>query len=131
MKLKTLSLYSIIFLAGCAQPTLYLIDKNNKENIVTYSTMTKSMEVTRNGVLYKGNYVTDSKVGYGNVQTYGAKPAFGATQVYTPGSNGRAILFASNGDKLSCEFTYDDNTAIGVCTNNNGDKFDLVTKPKE
>ena len=130
MKFKSLSLYSILLLAGCAQPTLYLIDKNNKEDIVTYSTFTKAMEVTHDGVLYKGNYVTDSRVVFGNAQNWGNKPSYGTTQSYVSGKNGRAILFANNGDRLNCEFSYDDDTAIGVCTNPKGEKFDLATKPQ-
>jgi hypothetical protein len=131
MKFKYLSISCVLALAGCTFPTLYLIDKNNKEAVVTYSTISKSMEVVQNGVLYKGNYITDSKVVVGNVQNWGNKPSYGTSQAYVPGKNGRAVLFANNGDRLNCEFAYDDDTAIGVCTSSKGERFDLVTKPKD
>jgi hypothetical protein len=124
---KLLILIGLAFLTGCSGKLL-LIDKSNKQDIVTYNTLNKSMEVIHNGVLYKGNYVTDSRVGYGNVQTFGNKPSYGTSQVFIAGKNGRSILFGTNGDKLSCEFTYSDLTAIGVCSNNAGEKFDLVSK---
>jgi hypothetical protein len=131
MKLiNSILLLSVGALVGCTSPTLYLIDKSNKEAIVTYSTWTNSMEVTQGGVLYKGKYITDTRVVYGNVQTWGNKPSYGTTQSYVSGKNGRAALFAANGDRLSCEFSYDDDTAIGVCTSSKGERFDLVTKPQ-
>ena len=126
----TLSLFlstGLAVISGCSGKLL-LIDKSNKQDIISYNTFNKSMEVIHNGVLYKGNYVTDSRVGYGNVQTFGNKPSYGTSQVFIAGKNGRSILFGTNGDKLSCEFTYSDFTAIGVCSNNAGEKFDLVSK---
>lgn len=124
MKNLLLTLCAVL-VAGCSG-SLYLIDKSNKQDIVTYNSLSQTMEVTHNGVLYKGDYVTDSRVAYGNAYTYGKKPAYGNTQVYISGKNGRALLISANGDKLSCEFTYD-SKLIGVCENNKGEKFDLVS----
>ncbi len=126
---KSLLLTSILLITGCSTTgTLYLIDKNNNKDVMTFSTLTKTMEVVHNGYLYKGNYVTNSSVGYGNVQNFGKKYSYGTSQVYIPGNSGRSILFSSNGDKLSCEFTYDDSKAIGVCNDSKGEKFDLVSQ---
>jgi len=122
---KLLLIIYMGLLAGCSG-NLYLLDKNNKQDVVTYNPLSKTMEVTHNGVLYKGDYVTDSRTAYGNTYTYGKKPAYGNTQVYISGKNGRALLFASNGDKISCEFTYD-SKLIGACESNSGEKFDLVS----
>lgn len=122
---KILLIIFVGLIAGCSG-SLYLIDKSNKQDVVTYNSLTQTMEVTHNGVLYKGDYVTDSRTAYGNTYTYGKKPAYGSTQVYISGKNGRAILFASNGDKLSCQFTYD-SKLIGTCENNKGEKFDLIS----
>ena len=124
--MRTLFLMTIIFLLTGCSGNLYLIDKNNKQDIVTYNTLSQTMEVVHNGVLYKGDYVTDSRVGYGNTYTYGKKPAYGNTQVYVPGKNGRSLLVSSTGDKLSCEFTYD-SKLIGTCESSKGEKFDLVS----
>ncbi len=105
--MKKLSIIALlIFVTGCSG-TLYLIDKNNKQDVVTYNSFNKTMEVMHNGVLFKGDYVTDGRMGYGNTYTYGKKPGYGNTQVYVPGRNGRSLLISSNGDKLSCEFTFD------------------------
>jgi len=125
--MKRILIYLTVLLAlvGCSG-SLYLIDKSNKQDVVTYNTLNQTMEVIHNGALYKGDYVTDSRVGYGNTYTYGKKPAYGNTQVYVPGKNGRALLISSNGDKLSCEFTYD-SKLIGTCENSKGEKFDLVS----
>ena len=126
-KLKILFLSYI--LVGCSTTgTLYLIDKNNNRDVMTFNTSGKTMEVVHNGSLYKGNYVTNSSVGYGNVQNFGKKYSYGTTQVYISGNSGRSILFSSNGDKLTCEFTYDDTKSIGVCNDSKGEKFDLVSK---
>jgi len=124
--MKKLSLIVLlIFLTGCSG-NLYLLDRNNKQDVVTYNSFTKTMEVVHNGVLYKGDYVTDSRVGYGNTYTYGKKPGYGNTQVYVPGKNGRSLLISSNGDRISCEFTYD-SKLIGTCESSKGEKFDLAS----
>jgi len=127
---KNLSiLSSVILMTGCSTTgTLYLIDKNNNRDVMMFNTLGKTMEVVHNGSLYKGNYVTNSSVGYGNVQNFGKKYSYGTTQVYISGNSGRSILFSSNGDKLTCEFTYDDTKSIGVCNDSKGEKFDLVSK---
>ena len=124
--IKTLSLLSFSFLLYGCSGNLYLIGKNNKQDVVTYNTFSKTMEVFYNGVLYKGDYVTDSRVGYGNTYSYGNKPTYGNTQVYVPGKNGRSLLFSSTGDRISCEFTYD-SKLIGTCESSKGEKFDLVS----
>jgi cytochrome b involved in lipid metabolism len=67
---KVLLSITILVITGCSG-TLYLIDKNNKKDTVTYNSLDKSMEVIHNGVLYKGSYVTNSSVGYGSVQNFG------------------------------------------------------------
>lgn len=126
-KLKILFLSYI--LVGCSTTgTLYLIDKNNNRDVMTFNTSGKTMEVIHNGSLFKGNYVTNSSVGYGNVQNFGKKYSYGTTQVYISGNSGRSILFSSNGDKLTCEFTYDDTKSIGVCSDSKGEKFDLISE---
>jgi hypothetical protein len=126
--MKKLSIIALlIFVTGCSG-TLYLIDKNNKQDVVTYNSFNKTMEVMHNGVLFKGDYVTDGRMGYGNTYTYGKKPGYGNTQVYVPGRNGRSLLISSNGDKLSCEFTFD-SKLIGTCQNSKGEKFDLISNP--
>ena len=124
--MKKLSLIVLlIFLTGCSG-NLYLLDRNNKQDVVTYNSLTKTMEVVHKGVLYKGDYVTDSRVGYGNTYTYGKKPGYGNTQVYVPGKNGRSLLISSSGDRISCEFTYD-SKLIGTCESSKGEKFDLTS----
>ena len=95
---------------------------------MTFNTLGKTMEVVHNGSLYKGNYVTNSSVGYGNTQNFGKQYSFGTSQVYISGNSGRSILFSSSGDKLSCEFTYDNTKAIGFCNDSKGEKFDLISK---
>jgi len=126
---KYLLLVVTLFVVGCSTTgTLYLIDKNNNRDVMTFNTLGKTMEVFHNGSLYKGNYVTNSSVGYGNVQNFGKKYSYGTTQVYISGNSGRSILFSSNGDKLTCEFTYDDTKSIGVCNDSKGEKFDLISK---
>ena len=128
MKKYLISIITLL-LVGCSTTgTLYLIDKNNNRDVMTFNTSGKTMEVVHNGSLYKGNYVTNSSVGYGNSQNFGKQYSYGTTQVYISGSSGRSILFSNNGDKLTCEFTYDSSKAIGVCSDSKGEKFDLVSK---
>ena len=126
---KYLLLVITLFVVGCSTTgTLYLIDKNNNRNVMTFNTLGKTMEVIHNGSLYKGNYVTNSSVGYGNTQNFGKQYSYGTSQVYISGNSGRSILFSNTGDKLSCEFTYDNTKAIGICNDSKGEKFDLISK---
>jgi hypothetical protein len=124
---KVLLSITILVITGCSG-TLYLIDKNNKKDTVTYNSLDKSMEVIHNGVLYKGSYVTNSSVGYGSVQNFGNKPSYGTTQIFTSGNSGRSILYSDNNDKLSCEFNYQYKNVIGVCSDSKGEKFDLISE---
>ena len=124
--MKKLSLIVLlIFVTGCSG-TLYLTDKNNKQDVVTYNSLTKTMEVVHNGELFKGDYVTDGRTGYGNTYTYGNKPGYGNTQVYVPGRNGRSLLISQNGEKLSCQFTFE-MKLIGTCESSKGERFDLTS----
>jgi hypothetical protein len=120
-------LSSIIFLVitGCSG-SLYLTDKNNKQDVVTYNSFTKTMEVVHNGELFKGDYVTDGRTGYGNTYTYGNKPGYGNTQVYVPGRNGRSLLISQTGEKLSCQLTFE-MKLIGTCESSKGERFDLTS----
>lgn len=124
---KSSLLFLTILITGCSG-TLYLIDKNNKQDTVTYNSLDRSMEVVHNGLLYKGSYVTNSSVGYGNVQNFGNKPTYGTSQIYIPGNSGRSILYSDNGDKLSCEFNYQHKNVIGVCNDSKGERFDLISE---
>ena len=126
VSLKQITLSTFVCLVTGCSGNLYLTDKNNKQDVVTYNSLAKTMEVIHNGVLYKGDYVTDGRTGYGNTYTYGKKPGYGNTQVYIPGKNGRSLLISGSGDKLSCEFTYD-MKLIGVCESSKGEKFDLTS----
>ena len=68
---KTLLSMLVLVLVGCSSNNLLLIDKNNKEHIVTYNSLTQAMETSINGKKFTGNYVTNSSVAFGTTQNYG------------------------------------------------------------
>jgi hypothetical protein len=123
---KTLLSMLVLVLVGCSSNNLLLIDKNNKEHIVTYNSLTQTMETSINGKKFTGNYVTNSSVAFGTTQNYGKNFSSGTSQTYISGNSGRAFLKSSDNEILQCEFTFNVKL-IGVCSDNKGEKYNLIS----
>lgn len=119
----------LLLLAGCAG-TLQLHPRDGGERAVgAFNTGGRSMEVTVGTKLYSGSYVTNAG---GSVSTFqgfsGRATAFGTGQSFHSGNSAVALLTASDGDTMRCEFNYQRLTAIGVCQTRGGRVFDLTTQ---
>ena len=105
---------------------MLLTDKSGKEHVVTYNSLTQSMEVTINSKKFAGDYVTNSTVAFGTSQNVGKSFSTGTTQTFISGNSGRALLKSSDNETLQCEFTYS-TKLIGVCSDNKGEKYNLTS----
>ncbi len=125
MKLSAL-LIIVVSLAGCAG-NLILVDKDNRQSVGQFNSLTKTLDVTLNGKSYSGFYITNSSVGITNTQIYGAgTTATGSSQTLYGGNSGRAVLRAQDGDTIQCEFNYQGMKAIGSCFDSKGERFQLI-----
>ena len=118
-------LVPFVFLGACGGKTI-LIDRDGRESTGTYDAIGKTLDVTVNGKLYRGSYITNAGTGVGSFQTYGAKPTYGTTQTYASGSSGRAILRSQDGETIQCEFNYQGMNAIGTCGDAKGNTWQLM-----
>lgn len=125
MKKLTIFLLCLSFI-GCSSTNMLLTDKSGKEHVVTYNSLTQSMEVTINNKKFAGDYVTNSTVAFGTNQNFGKSFSTGTTQTYISGNSGRALLKSSDNETLQCEFTYS-TKLIGVCSDNKGEKYNLTS----
>lgn len=95
----------------------------------SFDTLTKTMQIHANGKVYSGPYVTNASSSYSSGNAYsGTKSAFASGRTFHSGNSGVALLTASDGDSMRCEFQYDSMNGIGVCQDRAGRIFDFTTK---
>jgi len=125
--MKKLTIFLLCLSAiGCSSTNMLLTDKSGREHVVTYNSLTQSMEVTINNKKFAGDYVTNSTVAFGTSQNVGKSLSTGTTQTFISGNSGRALLKSSDNETLQCEFTYS-TKLIGVCSDNKGEKYNLTS----
>lgn len=118
----------LLVLAGCGGQA-FLIDRAGTQHGGKFDTMTRTLEVNVGGKLYSGHYITNQSVtpvyttGMVGTRMVGAN-----TLAVTPGNAGRALLRASDGSTIECEFSYQGNAAIGTCRGNDGATYQLTTR---
>ncbi|MEO0048643.1 MAG: hypothetical protein RLZZ410_1602 [Pseudomonadota bacterium] len=124
---KVFFTFAVFLLSGCAG-NLILVDKENKQFIGQFNSLSKTLEVNVNGKIFSGFYITNSSVGFSNYQMYGAgATATGSSQTIYGGNSGRAVLRSQDGDTIQCEFNYQGMKAIGSCVNAQGERYQLIT----
>lgn len=127
---KALSAYlCVLFLtAGCAtnQPLSFqLLDPASKVQRGSLFPDTERIEVTVDGALYSGFYITAG----GSVVSHATlgRRFFPSETVSTFSSNSaRAHLTAENGMHLTCDFLLETKRAVGECRSSSGAVYQLV-----
>lgn len=124
---KVILLTMALSLTGCAINGA-LISQDGVRYPMTANRLGKTIEVTIDGNLFKGDYVIDQSVGFGTAQAYSSTKqtsAYGTTVVQ--GNNGQAILTSATGEYLECNFKVSGSTGVGKCLSNKGRQFVLTT----
>lgn len=128
----TAALTAVVLVGGCAlapaTPSRFeLIDDQARTSIGTYDTSSRNMQIAVGDRIYGGFYVVDS----GSVTT-SAFPNFFRrsfpleTRGEVISNHARAHLRSTEGDHLSCEFTFDGERAVGTCKNPAGKVYQFV-----
>ena len=111
-----------ITIAGCAG-NLKLIE-DGKIHYGSYDQLSKTLQVSINGVLYKGTYSQGVSLSTGGVAV-GSQIATGFST--TTDGSGQALLLSPDGKVLRCRF----GSVVawrgqGQCTSNDGRLYDLL-----
>lgn len=118
---RLLLVLAMLALTGCAG-SLKLLE-GGKVHLGQFDAVGKTLSVAIEGVNYSGTYITNASSSYGGFFV-GAK--YVPVNTYSGGNMGRAILTASNGNVIRCEFMAQTMAAQGTCTDNNGKTYDLI-----
>jgi hypothetical protein len=118
---------------GCATPQpvpFQLIDSESRIQKGTIFPDRERIEVTIEGQSYKGFYLVANGVAHS--ETFGGSwRSLPRNTVTTYSSNSvRAQLISEKGQRLSCEFLFESNRAIGECRTPAGAIFQLVADGK-
>lgn len=108
-------------LVGCGG-SLRLLE-GGKVHLGKYDAVGKTLSVAVDGLNYSGTYITNASSSYSGFFV-GAR--YVPVNTYSSGSMGRAILTASSGNVIRCEFMVQSMSAQGTCTDNNGKLYDLI-----
>lgn len=123
---KIILLLAVLLMSGCAG-NLILIDKDSKQFSGQFNSLSKTLEVSINGKLFSGFYITNASVAISNSQINSTRSTANAnTQTFYGGDTGRAVLRAADGETIQCEFNYQGMKAIGSCLNATGERYQLI-----
>lgn len=117
---------AILALTGCVT-SANLIGNDGKRYLMNVDSVSKRLNANIDSVYYSGSYVTNSGVGMMAGQSFGMRPTFSTGTVMMGGNSGSALLTASNGDIMECQFNYSGTTVIGRCQTKQGREFALTT----
>ena len=109
-------------LAGCGG-SLRLIADGRAHN-GSFNKVTKSMQVTIDGRLYKGPYVLDAVRGVGSA--FSSSGQFVTSSGTAMSSNARALLVSDDNQVLRCQFAAGMLEALGVCVDGTGKSYDMI-----
>lgn len=120
------------WLTGCAGHNLTLMERGGRGGGTGHAPTTwgdsGDLTVNLNGKTYAGQWVMARGGSYGLMQAYGAGTvATGTAFGIEAGGVGNALLRASDGSGLRCEFRYSEmgGTGIGVCQDDAMTLYDL------
>lgn len=119
---KTCVILSVLVLSACGGNLVLVAD--GKAYPGKFDAMTKSIELNIDGKVFAGNYVTNSSIATGGGMV-GTK--WISTTSATNGTQGRAMLIASDNSTMKCEFAYEGMSAQGVCQDSTGKAYDFMT----
>jgi hypothetical protein len=128
LKTVCISICSIVLVAGCAAPQpvpFQLIDSASAVQKGTIFPERQRIEVTIEGQQYKGFYIVSSGAAFS--QTFGSWRSGPHQSITTFSSNSvRAQLSSEKGQRLSCEFLFEERRAIGECKSPAGAVYQLT-----
>ena len=132
LKAVSASFCIVALIAGCATPQpvpFQLIDSASAIQKGTIFPDKQRIEVTIDGQQYKGFYLVAAGTGYSEI--YGGWRSAPRQSVTTYSSNSvRANLSSDKGQRLSCEFLFEDRRAIGECKTPAGVVYQLSADGK-
>ena len=110
-------------LAGCGG-SLRLIADGRAHN-GSFNKVTKSMQVTIDGRVYKGPYVLDAVRGFGSAFS-SSSGQFVTSSGTAMSSNARALLVSDDNQVRRCQFAAGMLEAVGVCVDGAGKSYDMI-----
>ncbi len=121
MKLPTLLIATCFILAGCAG-NLRLLEEG-KVHTGHWNSLTKSVDVNIDGVIYTGTFSQNLGVGFGTAFS-GMHTTTGTT--FVSNGNGQAVLTSPDGKVIQCVFEAAFGRGQGQCEGLDGRRFVLV-----
>jgi hypothetical protein len=125
-----------LLLVGCAAPAPIGFDLVDQQSVVHHGTIhiaEQTIEAMIAGKHFEGFYLLADSTTVTTTTALSARRSHTFHSVSSIMSNvGRALLTASDGERITCEFLFEDQRAIGDCRASSGQVFQLIangTKP--
>ena len=126
-------------LVGACTSTMVLLPREGGESVTGTISFSGVIAVSLLGRDYQGNYyTTDGGLSTGTYSSYainssgngahGGGARMGTFQSYLAPKNARALLVATDGTTLRCEFTFGGDGGVGSCTTNDSHEYDVLIK---
>ncbi|MGO4305832.1 hypothetical protein [Cupriavidus sp. RAF12] len=123
MKYAILTLSWLV--AGCVTQVA-LIDASGNASHFSVNPASRTVSGAIDGKAYSGSYVTNQST-WRPMFTESKGRSFQPAAWTSPGSSGQALLFASDGANLHCDFGYQGLTVMGQCHGSHGASYVLTT----
>ena len=119
-----------IGLAACASPAplaIELVDQQSVAHRGSIDTRDQRIEAQIGGKRFEGFYLLADGTAVTTSSGWSMRRLRTVQTVSTVTSNaGRAVLTATDGERITCEFLIDDGRAVGECHNSAGRLFQLI-----
>jgi hypothetical protein len=120
-----------LMLAACAPmpPLPFELVAGSRVHEGTLIRAQRRIEVTIDKVRYQGYYIVAAGVAYS--EGWSSRWAYpNATTTTYLSNSARASLVGDDGSRLTCQFLFEDERAVGECSSTSGQTFQLVTQAK-
>lgn len=114
---------------GCAPLPPMPFDLVDKGQVFhgTMSPSERRLEADIGGKRFQGYYLLAAGTTYFQGGSW-RRPWLNDTRTNFVSNSARATMVADDGERLSCEFIMEDDSAIGECRSSNGQAYQLVTR---
>jgi len=135
LPIRTLSTFGVltaISLGGCAtSPILFqLIDDHSNTYAGSYDPKDRSMDVTINKKAFHGFYIVSHGTAVGTSNVFGRRFHTVDTFSDVTSNSAKAYMSATDGEKITCDFLFEDRRAVGECKSSFGNIYQLVAEGK-
>lgn len=124
------SLAACAFFAGCAAAPpvpFQIIDDKAVAYTGTYQTSNQQMDIRIAGQSFHGFYIVASGTNVSITQSASARRFRSYETVTNVSSNSaRALLTASGGERITCNFLFEDRRAVGDCKSSTGRHYQFI-----